>query len=137
MFTLIHSKQKFYQQRTGECRISDVSRYLLSKVSRYHVIALCYYFCSIFAIFFLSFSVSILKQKDVVRLAIKVWVFFIIFPIIQSFYFCPLNGDKGIESNGNVSLVQIQSVKNSSILGLFVKEPTCLKVNFSGQQPSS
>ena len=51
----------------GEYRKSHMSRYLKSKVSCYHVMALCTYFFSLLSLFVLIFSVLvfILKKKHV------------------------------------------------------------------------
>ena len=77
------------------CRKSHMSRYLIIKVSCYHVIALCTYFFFYRSLYlFLLVLVFILKEKHVVWLIIKIWVFFIRFRIIQSSRFHSLHGDK-------------------------------------------
>ena len=74
----------------GECRKSHMSRYLLSKVSCYHVMALCTYFFFFFVAlctYFFSFSFYFEEETR----------FFIIFRVTQSPYFRSLHSEKFLQ----------------------------------------
>ena len=80
----------------GECRKSHMSRYLLSKVSCYHVMALCTYFFFFFVAlctYFFSFSFYFEEETR----------FFIIFRITQSPYICSLHSEKFLQKKSEVS----------------------------------